>query len=79
MEKSNRKEKNLGELCRRFVMLYSDNRTPEVSLDGATSRLGVERRRIYDIVNILESFEVVSRRAKNTYSWHGLHKIGETI
>ena len=79
MEKYSRKEKNIGELFRRFVMLYIDNRTPEVNLDGAASHLGVERRKMYDIVNILESFEVVSRRAKNTYNWHGLHKIEETI
>lgn len=29
--------------------------------------LGIERRRIYDIVNILESFQVISRMHKNVY------------
>ena len=79
MKISKRKEKNLGELCRRFVLMYGDDSTSVISLDYATQRLGVERRRIYDIVNILESFEVVSRRAKNTYNWHGISKIPETI
>ena len=30
--------------------------------------LGIERRRIYDIVNILESFEMIKRIQKNIYT-----------
>eukprot|EP00466_Bigelowiella_natans_P000500 jgi/Bigna1/66420/fgenesh1_pg.1_\ len=55
-----RKDKSLGILCGRFFQLY-----------GHLDR-GVERRRIYDIVNILESIEIVSRLGKNQYKWHGL-------
>ena len=75
----NRKEKSLGELCRRFLFLYGTPQRGLLFLDQCTKELKVERRRIYDIINILESFSVIKRCAKNEYKWRGIDKIISSI
>ncbi|WOK93528.1 E2F transcription factor-like E2FE isoform X1 [Canna indica] len=74
-----RKQKSLGVLCSNFVSLYDRDDVELVGLDYAARRLGVERRRIYDIVNVLESVGVLARKAKNKYSWIGFSGIPKAL
>lgn len=68
-----RKEKSLQILCDRFLNLYPlhGNGTVEIQLDTTAARLGVEKRRMYDIINILEAMQCAVHKKKNTYLWHG--------
>ncbi|XP_013922728.1 PREDICTED: transcription factor E2F7 [Thamnophis sirtalis] len=82
-QRPSRKQKSLGLLCQKFLARYpsyplSAEKTT-ISLDEVASSLGVERRRIYDIVNVLESLDLVSRVAKNQYCWHGRHSLSQTL
>jgi hypothetical protein len=66
-----RASRSLGLLCARFLELYSATHIcgeSHLSLDHAATSLGVERRRMYDVVGILEACEVVVRRGKNSYT-----------
>ena len=79
----NRKEKSLALLCQNFMDLCrdappcgeNDESGALVELNELATHLGVKRRRIYDIINIMESVKIVSRLKKNTYRWHGTDKL----
>ena len=76
-----RTEKSLGLLAKKFMDALASKPVAPLGgppVEGSTLSIGdaavalcVERRRIYDIINILESVQVVSRAKKNTYMWHG--------
>ncbi|KAM9410435.1 transcription factor E2F8 isoform 1-T2 [Pholidichthys leucotaenia] len=82
-ERISRKDKSLGLLCHKFLARYLDYPDPAVNndicLDDVATELSVERRRIYDIMNVLESLHMVSRSAKNRYTWHGRTKLPQTL
>ena len=48
-----------------------DNNGTVIEICQVADHLGVKRRRIYDVINILESIDIVCRVKKNTYRWHG--------
>ena len=77
--KKTRQSKSLSLLCERFLSLYSSGYENLISLDEVCSTLGVERRRIYDIVNVLEAVEVVVKKGKNQYAWFGFSRLPSAI
>ena len=72
VNKKKRKESSLKQICTSILSKFISSNKSEIKLNDFASELKVERRRIYDIVNVLEGFDVVSKQGKNRYLYRGL-------
>lgn len=68
--KRGRKENGLVTLTLRFISLLK--RAPDQTLDlnEAVERLEVQKRRIYDITNVLEGINLIKKGGKNHIKWN---------
>ena len=66
-----RKENGLVELTKRFIDLLKEAPSQVLDLNEAVQVLGVQKRRIYDITNVLEGIELIFKVSKNNIRWDG--------
>jgi transcription factor E2F3 len=50
-----------------------------IDLNDAAVQLGVQKRRIYDITNVLEGVGLIEKRSKNVIAWRGAEKASEKL
>lgn len=62
-----------------FPLQVQGNSPKEISLNTTAQALGTEKRRIYDIINVLESLEMATKAGKNQYYWHGQSRLPMTL
>ena len=62
-----------------FPLKIRENAPKEISLNTTAQALGTEKRRIYDIINVLESLEMATKAGKNQYYWHGDSRLSTTL
>lgn len=67
-----RKDSSLKQICTAILTHFLTQKKDVIRLNDFARDLGVERRRIYDIINVLEGFDVIWKRGKNLYQWRGL-------
>ncbi|XP_070767208.1 transcription factor E2F1 [Enoplosus armatus] len=70
MEKS-RYDTSLNLTTKRFLNLLSQSADGVVDLNWASQVLDVQKRRIYDITNVLEGIQLISKKSKNNIQWLG--------
>ncbi|GAB1601981.1 transcription factor E2F5-like [Argonauta hians] len=67
-----RHEKSLGLLTSKFVSLLQDTEDGVLDLRVAADTLAVrQKRRIYDITNVLEGIGLIEKKSKNSIQWKG--------
>ncbi|XP_021377574.1 transcription factor E2F3-like [Mizuhopecten yessoensis] len=66
-----RYDTSLGLLTKKFVGLLKNAREGVLDLNKAAEHLEVQKRRIYDITNVLEGINLISKKSKNNIQWKG--------
>ncbi|XP_069073377.1 transcription factor E2F4 [Pleurodeles waltl] len=68
-----RHEKSLGLLTTKFVSLLQEAKDGVLDLKVAADTLAVrQKRRIYDITNVLEGIGLIEKKSKNSIQWKGV-------
>lgn len=71
-----RYDNSLGLLTKKFVELLQQADEGVLDLNIAAQKLGVQKRRIYDITNVLEGIGLIEKRSKNNIQWKGSSEEG---
>ncbi|XP_039089837.1 transcription factor E2F2 [Hyaena hyaena] len=66
-----RYDTSLGLLTKKFIYLLSESKDGVLDLNWAAEVLAVQKRRIYDITNVLEGIQLIRKKAKNNIQWVG--------
>ncbi|ETV68467.1 hypothetical protein H257_15626 [Aphanomyces astaci] len=64
-----RYDSSLGLLTKKFVSLIQNATDGNLDLNQAAISLGVQKRRIYDITNVLEGIGLIEKTSKNNIHW----------
>ncbi|XP_034502262.1 transcription factor E2F2 isoform X2 [Ailuropoda melanoleuca] len=67
-----RYDTSLGLLTKKFIYLLSESKDGVLDLNWAAEVLDVQKRRIYDITNVLEGIQLIRKKAKNNIQGRGM-------
>ncbi|KAJ3006824.1 hypothetical protein HKX48_009454 [Thoreauomyces humboldtii] len=67
-------DSSLGILTKKFIDVLRQCANGTLDLNQAASQLNVQKRRIYDITNVLEGIDLIEKTTKNHIRWKGSEK-----
>uniref|UniRef100_A0A4P6D7S8 Putative transcription factor e2f7 panstrongylus lignarius n=1 Tax=Rhodnius prolixus TaxID=13249 RepID=A0A4P6D7S8_RHOPR len=73
--KPSRRLRSLSFICKKFLLLYKLDipvgEYQQISLGNLALSLGIEKRRVYDIINVVSSLHMAVKVCKDKYTWYG--------
>ncbi|KAK9496631.1 hypothetical protein O3M35_013112 [Rhynocoris fuscipes] len=73
--KPSRRFRSLSFICKKFLLLYKldipAGESQSISLGNLALSLGIEKRRVYDIINVVSSLHMAVKVCKDKYCWYG--------
>ncbi|CAL0318979.1 unnamed protein product [Lupinus luteus] len=72
-----RYDSSLGLLTKKFVSLIHEAKDATLDLNKSTEILQVQKRRIYDITNVLEGIGLIEKTSKNHIRWKAYDGFGQ--
>lgn len=64
-----RYDTSLGFLTKKFCQLLAESSDGVLDLNKAAIVLNVQKRRLYDITNVLEGVRLIKKKSKNNIEW----------
>ena len=74
-----RYDSSLGLLTKKFISLIEEADDGTLDLNRAADMLSVQKRRIYDITNVLEGIGLIVKKSKNNIQWKGMGMGGAAL
>lgn len=73
------RESSLKQICTSILNKFIHDESKEIKLNDFAVELNLERRRVYDIINVLEAFDMVKKHGKNRYIWQGIADLNRAL
>ncbi|KAF6198976.1 hypothetical protein GE061_006999 [Apolygus lucorum] len=78
-EKYSRRLRSLSFICKKFLEIYRldipSGKSESISLVSLANRLGIKKRRVYDIINVVSSLNLAVKVCKDKYRWFGAQNL----
>lgn len=72
-------KKNMKKTTTQIAKLFAEEKESEFTLEKISTLLNIDKRKIYDLVNVMNTIQLISKKTKGVYQWNGLESCLDTL